>query len=171
MLYLWNIFLQFHRYAIRNFRFCKKSWHEINFVFVTNRSNKKSIMEFLRDGWAKDRRAEWSIWMVYSKVEMPHHFLHSGSDDSTSHHGVHKRVSNIWKLNDDVSNAVFHRRSKILSFLTLRHSGCQRGIINFFFLFCVWFIQPSQSAAIRAERHRRSIAQMKVVPLNFNHCP
>lgn len=40
--------------------------------------------------------------MVYSKVEMPHHFLNSGTDDS-SQHSVHKRVSSIWKLADDVS--------------------------------------------------------------------
>lgn len=59
-------------------------------------------MEFLRDIWAKDRRAEWSIWMVYSKVEMPHHYINSGLDES-SHHGVHKRVSSMWKLTDDVS--------------------------------------------------------------------
>ncbi|XP_030494784.2 uncharacterized protein LOC115710561 isoform X1 [Cannabis sativa] len=97
VLYLWNTFLQFHR------------------------SNKTRILEYLRDGWAKDRRAEWSIWMVYSKVEMPHHFLNSGTDDS-SPHSVHKRVSSIWKLTDD----------------------------------------PAQTAAMRAERHRRSIAQMKI---------
>ncbi|PON68315.1 Protein FAM [Parasponia andersonii] len=97
VLYLWNTFLQFHR------------------------PNKTRILEYLHDTWAKDRRAEWSIWMVYSKVEMPHHFLNSGIDDS-SHHGVHKRVSSIWKLTDD----------------------------------------PAQTAAIRAERHRRSIAQMKI---------
>ncbi|PON68452.1 Protein FAM [Trema orientale] len=97
VLYLWNTFLLFHR------------------------SNKTRILEYLHDAWAKDRRAEWSIWMVYSKVEMPHHFLNSGIDDS-SHHGVHRRVSSIWKLTDD----------------------------------------PAQTAAIRAERHRRSIAQMKI---------
>ncbi|XP_062101123.1 uncharacterized protein LOC133807022 [Humulus lupulus] len=97
VLYLWNTFLQFHR------------------------PNKTKILEYLRDAWAKDRRAEWSIWMVYSKVEMPHHFLNSGTDDS-SPHGVHKRVSSIWKLTDD----------------------------------------PAQTAAMRAERHRQSIAQMKI---------
>ncbi|KAF4361654.1 hypothetical protein G4B88_028201 [Cannabis sativa] len=91
-----------------------------------HRSNKTRILEYLRDGWAKDRRAEWSIWMVYSKVEMPHHFLNSGTDDS-SPHSVHKRVSSIWKLTDD----------------------------------------PAQTAAMRAERHRRSIAQMKVSPVDL----
>ncbi|GMY17505.1 protein FAM135B-like isoform X1 [Fagus crenata] len=95
--YLWNTFLKFHR------------------------ANERKILEFLRDAWAKDRRAEWSIWMVYSKVEMPHHYINSGGDES-SHHGVHKRVSSLWKLTDD----------------------------------------PAQTAAIRAELHRRSIAQMNI---------
>ena len=65
--------------------------------------------------WATDRRAEWSIWMVYSKVEMPHHFLHSGTDES-SHHGVHKRVSSMWKLCDDVSIATFFRQPTLVCF-------------------------------------------------------
>ncbi|GAV70115.1 DUF676 domain-containing protein/DUF3657 domain-containing protein [Cephalotus follicularis] len=97
LLYLWNTFLKFHR------------------------DNKIKILEFLRDAWAKDRRAEWSIWMVYTKVEMPHHYIHSGVDESPNH-GVHKRVSSLWKLTDD----------------------------------------PAHTAAMRAELHRRSIAQMKI---------
>ncbi|XP_055960242.1 uncharacterized protein LOC126673897 isoform X2 [Mercurialis annua] len=89
--YLWSTFLQFHR------------------------ANKTKILEFLRDAWAKDRRAEWSIWMVYSKVEMPHHYISSGNHDS-SHHIVDKRVSNFWKLADDpvqiaATRAELHRRS------------------------------------------------------------
>lgn len=62
-------------------------------------------MRFLRDTWAKDRRAEWSIWMVYSKVEMPHHYLNSWQDES-SNNGVHRRVSSLLKLGDDVNS--FH---------------------------------------------------------------
>ncbi|XP_056167962.1 uncharacterized protein LOC115676395 isoform X1 [Syzygium oleosum] len=92
-LYLWNTFLKFHR------------------------ANKTSIMEYLRDAWATDRRAEWSIWMVYTKVEMPLHYIHSGADEPT-----HRRVSSLWKLADD----------------------------------------PAQSAAMRADLHRRSIAQMRI---------
>lgn len=95
--YLWNNFLNFHR------------------------ANNRKILKYLRDTWAKDRRAEWSIWMVYSKVEMPHHYLNSGIDEP-SKNGVHKRVSSLLKLNDD----------------------------------------PAQIAAMRAELHRRSIAQMKI---------
>ncbi|XP_037493387.1 protein FAM135A isoform X2 [Jatropha curcas] len=95
--YLWSTFLQFHR------------------------TNKKKILRFLRDAWAKDRRTEWSIWMVYSKVEMPHHYISSGTHDA-SHIVVDKRVSSFWKLADD----------------------------------------PAQTAATRAELHRRSIAQMRI---------
>ncbi|KAG6737836.1 hypothetical protein POTOM_059367 [Populus tomentosa] len=84
--------------------------------FLHSRANKTKILEFLRDVWTKDRRAEWSIWMVYSKVEMPHHYMSSGSDDS-SHHG-HRRVLSL--------------------------------------------LNPAQSAATRADLHRRSIAQMRI---------
>ncbi|XP_057958996.1 uncharacterized protein LOC131151678 isoform X2 [Malania oleifera] len=94
VLYLWNTFLKFHR---------------------------SKITEFLRDAWASDRRAEWSIWMVHSKVEMPHHYLSSGNNDS-SFSGVRGKVSSLRKLNVD----------------------------------------PAQTAAMRAELHRRSIAQMKI---------
>ncbi|CAL8997658.1 unnamed protein product [Prunus brigantina] len=97
VLYLWNTFLNFHRF------------------------NKTKVLEYLRDTWAKDRKAEWSIWMVYSKVEMPHHFINGGGDES-SHSAGHRRVSTMWKLTDD----------------------------------------PAQTAATRAELHRRSIAQMKI---------
>ncbi|PRQ20826.1 putative protein FAM135, alpha/Beta hydrolase [Rosa chinensis] len=91
VLYLWNTFLQFHRF------------------------NKTKILEYLRDTWAKDRRAEWSIWMVYSKVEMPHHYLNSGFDES-SNSGGHRRAPSLWKLNDDpaqiaATRAELHRRS------------------------------------------------------------
>ncbi|CAH2038426.1 unnamed protein product [Thlaspi arvense] len=76
--YLWNIFLTFHR------------------------DNNSKTLDYLRDIWTKDRRAEWSIWMVYSKVEMPHHFI-SGMDD-TSNHSSHKRATSA--LNDINNRAV-----------------------------------------------------------------
>ncbi|PPD83299.1 hypothetical protein GOBAR_DD19769 [Gossypium barbadense] len=95
--YLWNTFLNFHR------------------------ENKTQIVQFLRDAWAKDRRAEWSIWMVYSKVEMPHHYINGGFDEP-SHHIVHKRGPSLLKLTDE----------------------------------------PAELATMRAELHRRSIAQMRI---------
>ncbi|XP_021639963.2 uncharacterized protein LOC110635076 isoform X1 [Hevea brasiliensis] len=89
--YLWSTFLQFHR------------------------ANNTEILEFLHDAWAKDRRAEWSIWMVYSKVEMPHHYISSGNNDS-SHHVVDKRGSSFWNLADETAQIVatraeLHRQS------------------------------------------------------------
>uniref|UniRef100_A0A2P2MUT8 DUF676 domain-containing protein n=1 Tax=Rhizophora mucronata TaxID=61149 RepID=A0A2P2MUT8_RHIMU len=85
-----------------------------NFL-LHSRANKTMILEFLRDTWARDRRAEWSIWMVYSKVDMPHHYISSGSDE-TSHHSVPKRVSSLLKLSEDPAQsastrAELHRRS------------------------------------------------------------
>lgn len=96
--YLWNTFLNFHR------------------------ANKTKIMEYLRESWANDRRIEWSIWMVHSKVEMPHHFISSRGDEVSLHGGLRGKVSVLRKLADD----------------------------------------PAQTAATRAELHRRSIAQMKI---------
>ena len=63
------------------------------------RDNNTKILECLRDIWRKDRRAEWSIWMVYSKVEMPHHFINSGMSDIINH-SAHKRASSVLKLTD-----------------------------------------------------------------------
>uniref|UniRef100_A0A1J3IMM7 DUF676 domain-containing protein n=1 Tax=Noccaea caerulescens TaxID=107243 RepID=A0A1J3IMM7_NOCCA len=87
--YLWNTFLAFHR------------------------DNNTKVLDYLRDIWRKDRRAEWSIWMVYSKVEMPHHFI-SGMED-TSTHSSHKKVTTSSKLNDPAqvaaTRAELHRRS------------------------------------------------------------
>ncbi|XP_044511003.1 protein FAM135B-like isoform X2 [Mangifera indica] len=94
--FLWNMFLNFHR------------------------ANSRKILTYLRNAWAKDRRAEWSIWMLYSKLEMPYHYLNSGLEEPP-HNGVHERVSSLLKLND-----------------------------------------PAQLAAMHAELHRRSIAQMKI---------
>lgn len=87
--YLWNTFLNFHR------------------------SNKTRIIEYLRESWANDRKTEWSIWMVHSKVEMPHHFISSRGDEDG---GLLGKVSVLRKLIDDpaqtsATRAELHRRS------------------------------------------------------------
>ncbi|GMI91049.1 hypothetical protein like AT1G09980 [Hibiscus trionum] len=102
VLYLWSTFLTFHR------------------------DNKTRIMEVLRDAWAKDRKAEWSIWMVYTKVEMPHHYINRGFAETTRH-VLHKRGSSLWKLSDD----------------------------------------PVHMAEMKADLHRRGIAQMKINSLSI----
>ncbi|KAG1369804.1 putative protein FAM135B [Cocos nucifera] len=70
--FIWNAFLKFHRI------------------------NKIRIIEYLYDAWASDRKAEWSIWMVHSKIEIPHHYLGSGVDDSYHRNGLGK-VGTPWK--------------------------------------------------------------------------
>ncbi|KAL1531794.1 protein FAM135B-like isoform X3 [Salvia divinorum] len=95
--YLWSTFLNFHR------------------------ANAKKILESLCNQWAVDRKAEWSIWMVYTKAEIPHQYISSVVDDTTIR-GLRGRGSSLRKLTGD----------------------------------------PAQSAAMRAELHRRSIAQMRI---------
>ncbi|CAI9757464.1 unnamed protein product [Fraxinus pennsylvanica] len=95
--YLWSMFLNFHR------------------------ANKTKILEFLCNQWAIDRKAEWSIWMVHTKVEMPHQYVSSEVAES-SYHAFHGRAPVLQKLTGD----------------------------------------PVQTAAMRAELHRRSIAQMRI---------
>lgn len=66
-------------------------------------------MEVLHDAWAKDRKTEWSIWMVYAKSEMPQHHINGSSDETTTHHVGHRRGSSLWKLSDDVNTYLcFH---------------------------------------------------------------
>ncbi|XP_057416936.1 uncharacterized protein LOC130711369 isoform X2 [Lotus japonicus] len=98
LLGLWNIFLKFHR------------------------ENKTKILEFLCKSWAIDRRTDWSIWMVYSKVAMPHQYMSNRVEGTSLHHGVHGSSLNTRRLTDD----------------------------------------PIQTATMRAERHRRGIAQMRI---------
>ncbi|THU63504.1 hypothetical protein C4D60_Mb01t16490 [Musa balbisiana] len=89
--FLWNTFLNFHRI------------------------NRIAILEHLHGVWAMDRKAEWSIWMVHSKIEVPHRYLKSGADDS-SHHNALGKVVGLRKSNDEpaqgaTTRAELHRRS------------------------------------------------------------
>ncbi|KAE8659207.1 Serine esterase family protein, putative isoform 4 [Hibiscus syriacus] len=107
VLYVWSTFLTFHRH-------CWLVLLRVEIAFHS-RDNKTRIMEVLHDAWAKDRKAEWSIWMVYSMVEMPHHYINR-SFKETTHHVLHKRGSSLWKLSDDPVHmsemkADLHRRS------------------------------------------------------------
>uniref|UniRef100_A0A2P2MUS7 Protein FAM135B n=1 Tax=Rhizophora mucronata TaxID=61149 RepID=A0A2P2MUS7_RHIMU len=91
ILYLWNRFLMFHR------------------------SNKTKILEFLYDAWAEDRIAEWSIWVVYSKDEVPHHYMSTSADDSSFHRPQLKSL-NVPKFANDTAQlsairAELHRQS------------------------------------------------------------
>ncbi|KAE9610693.1 putative protein FAM135, alpha/Beta hydrolase [Lupinus albus] len=114
LLHLWNIFLKFHR------------------------ENKTKILEFLRDSWANDRRTEWSIWMVYSKVLVPHQYMSDGVD-GISLHGSPLSTKKI--TNDSIQTAA------------MRAELQRRAIAQ---------MRPIQTAAMRAELHRRGIAQMRI---------
>ncbi|XP_004504749.1 uncharacterized protein [Cicer arietinum] len=90
LLCLWNIFLKFHR------------------------ENKTKILEFLRKSWAIDRRTEWSIWMVYTKVAMPHQYMNR-IEGTALHHGVRRSSLSPGGLIDDpiqtaIMRAELHRR-------------------------------------------------------------
>ncbi|XP_014517563.1 protein FAM135B isoform X1 [Vigna radiata var. radiata] len=99
LLYIWNTFLKFHR------------------------ENKTKILEFLRNSWANDRRTEWSIWMMYSKVDMPHQYMSNGVEGTSLYRSLRGgRLASTRRFNDD----------------------------------------PIQTATMRAELHRRGIAQMKI---------
>lgn len=70
------------------------------------RANKTKILDHLRNSWAVDRRAEWSIWMVYSKVEMPQQSTRNEFDDS-SYHRLRAKVPVHRKITEDVSLLLF----------------------------------------------------------------
>ncbi|KAK7302470.1 hypothetical protein RJT34_13360 [Clitoria ternatea] len=98
ILYLWNTFLKFHR------------------------ENKTKILEFLCNSWVNDRRTEWSIWMIYSKVDIPHQYMNNGVGTMSLYRGIRGRSSSTRRSFDD----------------------------------------PVQTATVRAELHRRGIAQMRI---------
>ncbi|KAL8457650.1 hypothetical protein ACS0TY_035496 [Phlomoides rotata] len=90
VLHLWGLFLNFHRV------------------------NAKKILGFLCNQWAVDRKAEWSIWMIYSMVKMPHQPLDSSVDES-SYRELHGRTAVLPKLTGDpaenAKRAELHRQS------------------------------------------------------------
>lgn len=76
-------------------------WYLVLIYLFNIRAYKAKILEFLREQWAIDRRAEWSIWMVYMKVEMPHQYISSAVDDS-SVHSLHGRSPILRRLTEEV---------------------------------------------------------------------
>jgi len=62
-------------------------------------------MGVLHETWIRERKTEWSIWMLYSKVEMPHQYTNSKGDETSQR--TAKRAVSLWKLPDDVSACVF----------------------------------------------------------------
>ncbi|KAL6870917.1 hypothetical protein ACP4OV_014765 [Aristida adscensionis] len=87
---VWNAFLKFHRI------------------------NKIKILDYLHAMWDVDRKAEWSIWIIHSKIEIPHRYLRSVTDNSSPRHLL--RISSSRKFHNDpvqnsISRAELHRKS------------------------------------------------------------
>lgn len=68
----------------------------------SSRENRVIIMEFLQNSWIGDRRAEWSIWMVYSRVEMPHRYLSNRANMTSLHGSFLRRSLSIRRSKDEV---------------------------------------------------------------------
>ncbi|XP_042427515.1 protein FAM135B-like isoform X1 [Zingiber officinale] len=88
--FLWNTFLKFHRI------------------------NRVKILEHLLGVWSMDRKVDWSVWVVHSKMEVPNHYLRNGSNES-SHHNITGKVA-VRKANDEpaqkaTSRAELHRKT------------------------------------------------------------
>ncbi|XP_024319369.1 uncharacterized protein LOC100837726 isoform X4 [Brachypodium distachyon] len=88
---VWNGFLKFHR------------------------TNKIKILDYLHDIWDIDRKSEWSIWIVHSKIEIPHRYMQSVADSTSPRHSL-RRVSSSKKFHHDPvqnasSRAELHRKS------------------------------------------------------------
>lgn len=65
------------------------------------RINRFKIVDYLHDVWANDRKTEWSIWTVHSKIEIPHRYLRSGTDESSHRNSIGKMVASR-KIPEDV---------------------------------------------------------------------
>ncbi|XP_020527412.1 protein FAM135B isoform X2 [Amborella trichopoda] len=87
---IWNAFLKFHR------------------------NNRIRIVEYLRGVWANDRRTEWAIWMVHSRMEV-HKRMMNAVDDA-SPYAVRGKILAARKPSEDpshvsISRAELHRKS------------------------------------------------------------
>ena len=68
--------------------------------YFAHRDHKTRVLKQLHDTWANDRRAEWSIWIVSSKVDVLHQNVGSQVDDSNN--GVLGKSSALPKITEDV---------------------------------------------------------------------
>ncbi|MED6157418.1 hypothetical protein PIB30_022989 [Stylosanthes scabra] len=91
LLSIWNTFLNFHR------------------------ENKIKILEFLFNLWANGRKTECSIWMVHSKVEMPHQYMNNDVEGTSLFYGFLRRSLSTRRLSEDpvqtsIMRAELHRQ-------------------------------------------------------------
>ncbi|CAN6438819.1 unnamed protein product [Victoria cruziana] len=119
---IWNAFLKFHR------------------------MNRSKIVEYLREVWSNDRRAEWSIWMIDSTVETPSPKIKNGVE--ASHYAVLGKVNFLRKAGDDtlqyvISRAELHRRT--IAQMKINNRSIQDMYI---------FGDPSRVPVIAVEQHK-----------------
>nr|XP_034568601.1 protein FAM135A-like [Setaria viridis] len=85
--FIWNEFLKFHR------------------------THRVKILDYLHAIWDFDRKAEWSIWIIHSKIDIPHRYLRTMNDGSPRH-GHLRRISSSRKpIQNSMSQAELHRKS------------------------------------------------------------
>lgn len=94
------------------------------------RANKIKILEYLHGAWTNDRRVEWSIWMVYSKVEMPHHYIRSRDDEGLSQ-GRHGEVSVMRRLTDDVICIYIQSWHAVYFTMIFKRIFCWYSLLNY----------------------------------------
>lgn len=86
-----------------------------SFYLYLYRVNSVKVMEYLRNSWAGDRKSEWSIWMVHSKVDIPHRYLKSGANKAFDL-SVPGKASLSKKLSNDVNDLLLFNIMHILIF-------------------------------------------------------
>jgi len=126
------------------------------YPIILTRENRTKILEFLRKSWVIDRRTEWSIWMVYSKLKMPHQNMNYGVEGTSMSHGVHRSSILTRRFTDDVIIYYLIFISSVVLWIFFTWSFSSNMLSSIF------SIQPIQSATMRAELHRRGISQMRV---------
>jgi hypothetical protein len=70
-------------------------------LWVQCRTHRVKILDYLHAIWDFDRKSEWSIWIIHSKIDIPHRYLRSMTDDSPRH-GHLRRISSSRKVHLDV---------------------------------------------------------------------
>uniref|UniRef100_A0A0D9XPF7 DUF676 domain-containing protein n=1 Tax=Leersia perrieri TaxID=77586 RepID=A0A0D9XPF7_9ORYZ len=126
--FLWNAFLKFHR------------------------ANKIKILHHLRSIWDADRKTEWSIWIVHSKVDIPHRYLCNLNGKSSPRHSL-LRSSSSRKLHPDPvqnssSRAELHRRSIAQMKISARSIQDMQIYAN-----------PSEIPVVHIEQHVMAVPQ------------
>ncbi|XP_073003189.1 uncharacterized protein [Typha latifolia] len=128
LLFIWNAFLMFHR------------------------TNRIKILEYLYDVWATDRKTEWSIWTVHSKIDIPHRYLRSGTDDSSNRNSLGRAIVSRKFTEDPAQNASsraeLHRKS--IAQMKINNSSIQDLQI---------FGDPSHVPIVIIEQHVMTVPQ------------